>query len=310
MSFGISLSGSKSTSKNKSTSDNTFDPVSLGLFQQPFTSAMDQLKGVSNTPYGGSLGAGLDPQQIQAAQMAQQNAGRGQAQVGAASDIAQSVSGYRPGDVTAGSRAGMDLSGYMNPQVDAILNRGLDKLDEFRRRSLVGNEQAAGPGAWGGARHGVADSLTNENFMGQASDFTNSVLSGAYDNAMTWAGQDQGNALQANLANQSAGLQGAGLNLSAANALNNFGQTANQMGANDANLINSFGQQAQATQENANNMAYAEWLRQQGLPMELAQAYAGLAGQVPILVDNKSTGKTTQSGYGATAASGRYGDKG
>ena len=47
------------------------------------------------------------------------------------------------------------------------------------------------------------------------------------------------------------------------------------------------------TSQNAANMAYQEFLRQQGLPYQQAAAYGQLAGTVPSLVDSKSTTKTT-----------------
>jgi len=309
MSFDLGLSGSHTSSKSKSSSDNTIDATSLGLFNQAFNPALAAMGQLDQTPYAGPLGAGLDPLQIQAAQMAGANAGVGQSQVANATQIAQQVGGYTPQQVQAGSVGGMDLSGYMNPYQDMVLNSGLDRLDEFRKRALVGNSQSAGEGAWGGSRHGVADSLTNEAALTQANDFISSILQGGYDRATGLATSDLNRGLTAAQSNQSAGLQGAGLNLNAADSLTNFGQVQNQLGANDATLVNSFGAQAQATQQNQNQMALDEYIRQQQLPLLAAQGWGSLAGQVPIVVDNKSKGKNTGTSFGATASA-TYGGKG
>lgn len=157
----------------------------------------------------------------------------------------------------------------------------------------------------GRSRHGVADSLTNENFIDQAGSFVSNLLQGGYDRATGLAQGDIASNLQAQGMNQSAGLQNAGLGLNAANALAQFGGQQNAMGAADANLINSYGQQAQATQQNQNQMSYDEWMRQQQQAYQLAGAYGGLANTVPITVDNKSKG----SQVGASASY-TYGGKG
>jgi len=286
MTIGASASSQKSSSNNK------IDPKSLELFNQTYQPGVAALGQVNTGAYGGPLGAGLDAQQLQAAGMAQNNAGVGQSQLASATGMAQNVGNYQPQNVQAGQVKGQDLSGYMNPYIDSVLNSGLGRLDEFRQRAMVGNSQAAGPGAWGGSRHGVADSLTNENFLDQAGSFISNIMQGGYDRATGLAQGDIASNLQAQGMNQSAGLQNAGLGLQAANSLAGFGQQANAMGAADANLINSFGQQAQATQQNANQMALDEWVRQQQQPYQLAAAYGGLANTVPITVDNKSKGSS------------------
>lgn len=292
----IGVSGSSSKSKSKS--DNTLDPWAQAQIESVLGPAKDLLSGVTAQPYGGPLGAELDPLQHQATQMAQNNIGAGQGQLGQATGIASGVGSYTPQNVTAGTIAGTDLSAYMNPWTDSVINSGLDKLNRAREMSIVGNSQAAGPGAWGGSRHGVADSLTNENFLDQAGSFISNLLSGGYDRATTLAGQDIGNTLNASLANQNAGLQGAGLNLNAADSLAGFGQQQQNMGLADVNAINTLGQQAQGTTAQNNQLNYEEWLRQQNLPIELAGAYGSLLGGIPAIVDNKSKG--SQSGTSAS----------
>lgn len=286
----MSFNGS---TKTKQTQNNSYDPKYMELFGQAYNPAIEALGTVSNDPYTGTLGVGLDPLQQQGASMAQANAGVGQAQLGQAGNIASGVAGYRPNQVQAGQLAGMNYSQYMNPYLDSVLNSTMGAIDRQRQMSLVGNSQAAGPGAWGGSRHGVADSLTNEAALREASSAANNIYSQGFGQAQQ-AGQFDINAgLQGQLANQSAGLQGAGLNLNAANSIAGFGQTANQLGANDASLIGQFGNAAQQTSQNAANMAYQEFLRQQGLPYQQAAAYGQLAGTVQPLTDMKGTTKTT-----------------
>ena len=286
----MSVNGSTKTKTNQ---NNSIDPKSLELFNQAYNPAIAALGQVSNDPYTGTLGVGLDPLQQQGAGMAQANAGVGQAQLGQAGNIASGVAGYRPDQVHAGQLAGMDYSQYMNPYLDSVLNSTMGAIDRQRQMSLVGNSQAAGAGAWGGSRQGVADSLTNEAALREASSAANNIYSQGFGQAQQ-AGQFDINAgMQGQLANQSAGLQGAGLNLNAANSIAGYGQQDNQLGANDASLIGQFGNSQQQTSQNAANMAYQEFLRQQGLPYQQANAYGQLAGVVPQIVDSKGTTKTT-----------------
>ena len=284
MSVGISGSSSKSKSNN------TIDPKTWAAFNQSYQPALDALAQTNAAPYTGALGAGQDPLSLQAAGMATANAGTGQGALGQAIAGAQNAGNYTPQNVQAGTMPGSDLSGYMNPYQDQVINSGLDKLDMFRQRALVGNSQAAGPGAWGGSRHGVADSLTNEGFIDQAGSWLSNMLQGGYDRATGLAQGDIASNLQAQGMNQNAGLAGANLGLGAANSLAAFGGQQNAMGAADASLINQFGLQGQATAQNANQMAYDEWLRQQQVPFLQAGAYGSLAGVVPQTVDNKSSG--------------------
>lgn len=286
MSFGVSGSSSKSKSNN------TLDKWSQSQIEGLLNPAKDLIGSVDTSSYGGPLGAQLDPLQLQAAQMAGANAGVGQAQIGQATGIAGGVGTYKPQNIGAGQVGDADLSKYMNPYQDQVIDAGLSKLDNFRKQALVGNSQSAGSGAWGGSRHGVADSLTNSNFIDQAGSFVSSLLQGGYDRATGLAGQDIDRTFGADQFNVNSGLQGQQLNLGAANSIAGFGQAANQLGAGDASLINSFGQQAQGTEAANNQAAYEEWLRTQGLPLELAGAYGGLLGGIPAIVDNKSKGSS------------------
>lgn len=291
MSIGVSGSSSKSKSNN------SIDPQTWAAFNTAFQPAMNALAQTNADPYTGALGAGQDPLSLQAAGMAQNNVGAGQGALNQAISGAGAAGGYTPQNVTAGQVAGRDLSPYMDPYQDQVINAGLDKLDMFRKRALVGNSQAAGSGAWGGSRHGVADSLTNENALEQAGSWLSNMLSGGFDKATSLAQGDIANTMQADLANQNAGFGAAGLGLQAANSLAGMGAQQQAMGAADANLVNQYGLQGQATAQNANQMAYDEWLRQQQVPFLQAGAYGSLASAVPQTVDTKGKSSGTQFGF-------------
>jgi len=142
-----------------------------------------------------------------------------------------------------------DLSAYMNPYTQEVIDRSIADLDRARQGNINNlGFSASQAGAFGGSRHGVAESLTNEAFAKQAGDVAANLRQNAFNTALGQAQYDvgaQNSALQfgatqgmnAQQLNQGAGLQGAQLNMGAANQLaniNNLGFTQNRLTANDA----------------------------------------------------------------------------
>lgn len=297
--MGVQIGASGSSSKSKT--DNKLDPWAKATFESAFNPALNILGSTHMTPYGGALTTGLDPLQTQAADMAKANVGAGQGALGQAMHAAGSYAGYTPQNVAAGSRDGMDLSGYSNPYLQATLDASILDLDRARQMATVGNSQSATQsGAWGGSRHGVADSLTNDAYLRQVASLEANARNDAYNNSMGWAGQDQSNSLNAALANQQAGLAGASFGLNAANSLANMGAQQQQMGMADAAMLNQFGAQAQSNAQAGLDATYQEWLRQQQYPFLQAGAYGSLVGAVPTILDSSQKGSGVSAGIQGT----------
>jgi len=293
---------SKSTTRSKNTQ--TLSPWS----QQHYDSLSQSILDIANrpvTPFGGGLSAGADPMQAQAWGLAQNNVGAGGGAVNAAIAAAQNAAGYAPMNVQGGSLHGVDMSAYLNPYLDEVAGDFLSGLD--RSRAMAINTQAGDltrQGAWGGSRHGVADSLTNEAYARQASEGLNNIYSTGFQNAQAQAQADLNRQMQAAMANQSAGLQNAQLGLSASNLLGQLGQQQQQMGAADATLLNQFGAQNQAYSQHALDAAYQEWLRQQQYPLQQAGLMQGVLGHTPMLTNSVGNSSQTQSNPMAAIAAG------
>jgi hypothetical protein len=292
LSKDLSMSA-KSTSKSKKTEALT------PWAQQQYQTLSQGILGIANqpvTPYGGALAAGPDALQQQAQSLAQSNLGHGHDTVNAAIAAAQNAGGYAPMNVQGGTLAGTDMSAYLNPYLDAVAGDYLSQLD--RSRAMAINAQAGDltkQGAWGGSRHGVADSLTNEAYGRQASEGLNNIYSTGFQNAQAQAQADLGRQLQAAMANQSAGLQNAQLGLSSANLLGDLGLQQQQMGAADATLLNQFGTQNQAYSQQALEAAYQEFLRQQQYPFQQAALMQGVLGATPWPMNTHVTETSSQS---------------
>ena len=282
---------SKSTSRTRNTQ--TLNPWA----QHQYENLSQGILGIANqpmTPYGGELSAGADPLQQQAWSMAQNNLGLGRDTLNAAIRAAHNAGGYAPMNVQAGTLPGTDLDEYMNPWLDGVAGDYLSGLD--RSRAMAINSQAGDltrQGAWGGSRHGVADSLTNEAYARQASEGLSNLYSAGFQNAQAQAQADLNRQMQAAMTNQAAGLQNAQLGLSAANMLGQFGHQQQQMGAADATLLNQFGAQNQTYSQHALDAAYQEWVRQQQYPFQQAALMQGVLNATPWPMN--STQKHTET---------------
>jgi hypothetical protein len=186
------------------------------------------------------------------------------------------------------------MQGYLNPYEDQVVQATLADLDRSRRLALIGQEDAAlGSGAYGGSRHGVADSLTNEAALRQAALTSGQLRQAGFDTAAGLGMTDATRALQAMMANQ-------GVDLSAMNTNAGFQQQANLTNAaaqNQYGLANAeFGNQANQFNANAANtrsLSQAQLQQQAGIASMQAANEAALANAQMALsagVANQSAG--------------------
>jgi hypothetical protein len=101
--------------------------------------------------------------------------------------------------------------------------------------------------------------------------------------------QNAANNLQAQQANQSAGLQGQQQQMQAAGLLGNLGGQQQSMGLLDANTLNSYGTQQQETEQQALDRQYQQYLLQQGYTQQQIQNNMGLLGSIPNMYAGAST---------------------
>ena len=81
--------------------------------------------------------------------------------------------------------AGTDLSQYMNPYQSSVVNATLGQLNQLNANQLLNtNQSATASGAFGGARSGVADALTNQYDMQQAAPVIAGLNAQGYNTAL------------------------------------------------------------------------------------------------------------------------------
>lgn len=240
-------------SKSTSTQTSTLNPWS----QQQYADLSGQVKGLLGgeyKPYTGQMTAGPNAMQQQAGQSV------------------QGLLGYQPQQVQAKQFNAADLQKFMDPELDNVVNRTLGGIERNRQiQQVADNQSATAAGAWGGSRHGVQDSLTNEAALRASGDAEASLRSAAYQNALGQWSADAGRQLQADQFNANSGLQGAQFQLGAAGLLGNLG--AQQQQFEQAGL----------------DRQYADFLRGYEDPFKRASGYMGLLGATPMLTNTTGT---------------------
>ena len=111
-------------------------------------------------------------------------------------------------DVSAGQIAGADLGAYINPYESQVVGQTLSDIGRQRElEQMQRSAQATAAGAFGGSRHGIAEAETSRAFAEQAARTAAGLRQAGFDRATALAGQDIASRMQADLANQAAGLQ-------------------------------------------------------------------------------------------------------
>ena len=121
---------------------------------------------------------------------------------------------HRQAQVQAGQIGQTDLTPYFNPFEQTVVQQSLGDIEQARQvqaNQLASQAQRAG--AFGGSRSAILESQANEAAMQQAARTAANLRLGGFQQAQQMAGQDIANTLSADLANQSAGLTGAGQRL-------------------------------------------------------------------------------------------------
>jgi len=131
--------------------------------------------------------------------------------------------------VSAQQLAGTDLSKYMNPFTNQVVNYGLNALDMQRQQALnQTGAQAQGAHAFGGSRQGVQEGITNAGAAMNAGQLAAGLQSQNFLNAQNMAVGDITRNYQADVANQGAAINSAGINLNAANQVGNLASQGQQ----------------------------------------------------------------------------------
>lgn len=198
-----------------------------------------------------------------------------------------------------------ELANYYNPYETQVVNGFLG--DNERQRTMAindGQARAMAAGAYGGSRHGVADSLTNGEYARTGANFASGLRAQGFNTALGAVQGDQNRRLAADTTNSGFDFGVASGNAGFQNQAGQFNaQQAQQAAmANQQAAIQSAGVQAQGAgllgqfQQAAYDTPYAEFVRQQNDPklnQQLLNQSYGLLYNGPLTSQKSSQWQIT-----------------
>lgn len=249
-------------------------------------------------PYSGQRVADMPTGQLANINALQQNVGATNPAFAYAQNAAAGLTNYQPGQVNAGQLSGTDLSSYMNPFTQSVIQSGMNAIDAQRMQALnqVG-DQAIRTGAFGGSRQGVVEGVTNAAAANQAGQLASQLMAQNFGQAQSAAQNDINRNLQAQQLNQQAGLQGAGLNLSAANQLGNLAGAGQQSFLSGLQAALAGQQALQGQNQNVLDAQRQYYTEQQQFPLQQLQVPLQALGVSPYGSTTTQSVPTTGSPF-------------
>jgi hypothetical protein len=244
--------------------------------------------------------AGFTPQQIAAAQ-----ADRGAVQ-----------------DVT-GQLGSQYMSAYFNPYEEQVVQGTLGDIERSRQmQDIADRARATQARAFGGSRQGVQSALTNEAALRQAGTTAAGLRQAGFSQAAQFGQSDAARQLQAQmanqgvsltleqanaqlrqqaaLANQQAGISGAGLRQSAISQLGQLGAQQQNLGLTGANAV-------MLAQMERQKLEQQRLDAMRNLPLERLGITGGALGLQPARTGETSTQPLYSSGIGSALSGGLTG---
>lgn len=247
------------------------NPEVFGLLKQNVAGAQS-IAAQPFQSYGQPMTAGLSPLQQSASGLLSSDArNAGMGAMGAGVNAAQSATG----DITGG------IAKYQSPYTNDVVNATQADIERQRQMAInQGGANATMAHAFGGARQGVADSLTNEAALRTSAQSSAQLRDQGFQTAAGLAGND------------------ASRNLQAGGILGQLGQGQANNFLNVTNAMNAAGGQEQATQQSALTNAYQEFMRQQQNPIVMQQLISQAMGLVPGSIGQGSKSSSWNAGFG------------
>ena len=219
----------------------------------------------------------------------------------AANQVTDSRNANQAGNFQGDQYNSQNLQQYMNPYTQNVIDQGVRQIgDQMNQGRLNNQSRAAQAGAFGGARHGVLDSLNQQNAMQTMSDFVGNQMAQNYGQAQNQFNTNFGQGLQEQNQNNQAAQQNFNMDQSLAQIYQNLGQqdfqNQNTLAQANTNLGNIYTAQEQAQKDNA----YKAYDRYQEKPMELYERLAAINAMQPHnrTTIGTSSGSSTQGQSG------------
>lgn len=323
----MSSGGSRQSAPTQQTVTQTNIPTEFMPYFERLVGRVEEQSQQPYQPYGGQrLAPSTGIADIgQSREMVRSVAGSGVsglplAQAASAGNIfeARRLGQYTPGQFTefqfgpARQFTGQEAQQYMSPYIENVLDvQKARAIEDFDRLRGARNTRAVQAGAFGGSRQGVQEALAEEALMRQMGEIEATGRQAAFEQAGQLFGADRA----AQMAQQQAqageagrvqtGVEasrqfGAGQGLAALGAagaeagrLAALGEQERGAQIQGAQLLESIGKAQQSEQQAGLDLAYQDFLRQQGYPQEQLAFYSDVLQGLPVA----PTSSQTQQGY-------------
>lgn len=215
---------------------------------------------------------------------------------------------FTPGTLTPQTFADFNADVYVNPYADDIISRTTGDIEEAaaRQRNQTSANNLA-QNAFGGARHGVSDALTNEAMLDSIGDMAAQTRFNVWDRGADRFYQDVGNDMYAQQYNNDQVNQGAAFDLQRAAMLSDLTSREGAFDLERAGMLSDLVGQERGFQDqdisrlmglgeidrNTRDLAAA---REYDNYWRTIQAQMGLLGAVPLITDSETT-QTTRPGF-------------
>jgi hypothetical protein len=258
--------------------------------------------------YGGQLVAGFSPEQEQAFQYGISGIGQQAPSYQAAQQAAAGAAGYQPQNVTAQNFLQGDVSAYMNPYIQNVEDRAIANAQRSAQMNINQLGASAARSGGFGSRLGVSEGVAAAEAARGVGDLSAQLRAQGFQQAQGAMSADQARALQADLANQAAGLQGGQLNLQAAGQMGSLAGAAQQSRLADLGVLSGIGEQQQGMQQRLLDEQYARFLEERNAPIEGLNLRLAATSATPYGETKTQTGPAPQgpnalmTGLGAAAS--------
>ncbi len=170
----------------------------------------------------------------------------------------------------------------MNPYLDQVESNALRNIQGATQLAVnkIG-DQAATSRAFGGSRQGISEGVTIAEGTKQAGDLSAKLRSDAYDRAMQQINADQNRTLQGDLANQSAGMQNANRQLTAAQTMSGIADQGRKSMSDDITRMLTLGQMQQGQEQRYLDDAQSRFNEARDYPKEQLNILLSALGMSP-----------------------------
>lgn len=202
------------------------------------------------------------------------------------------------------------VSQYMNPYMQNVVDiQKMQAASDYQIAQNQRNAQAAGAGAFGGSRQAVAEAMAERDMLNRTNQIQAEGLQNAYTDAQRMFGEDraaqfareqaqagelgrvQTGQSAENLARDQFGLASLAQSGTMASQLAALGEQGRANDIQNAQLLETMARSNEARTQAELDMAYQDFLRQQGYPMEQLQQLSAMINGLPI----QPAGSTTTS---------------